>query len=61
MNLGFSEHQVRFLDELGTIRNGIKYYGRRFDKEYAKKVLDFMKETYSKLKDIVEKDLKGGE
>ncbi|MFT4312259.1 MAG: hypothetical protein ACMXYF_03445 [Candidatus Woesearchaeota archaeon] len=35
--LQFTESQVRFLDELRYFRNGILYYGKRFDGEYAKK------------------------
>lgn len=56
--LDFSDNQIRFLDELRKIRNGIKYYGKKSDKGYTKKVLDFMKEIYGKLKEIVEKGLK---
>lgn len=56
--LDFSDNQIRFLDELRKIRNGIKYYGNKSDKEYTKKALDFMKEVYIELKNIVEKGLK---
>lgn len=51
--IGLSEKQVIFLDKLRYFRNGIMYYGKRFDKEYAQKVVKYTKETYSKLKDIV--------
>ena len=45
-NLGFSEHEVRFMDEVRYHRNGIKYYGKNFDKEYAEKVFAFMEKIY---------------
>ncbi len=48
--LGFTESQIQFLDQLRFFRNGILYYGKRFDKEYAEKVIDFTKKTYEKLK-----------
>lgn len=31
-------------------RNGILYYGTRLDEEYAKKVVEFTKKIYPKLK-----------
>lgn len=50
--LGFSEKEVHFLDELRFFRNGILYYGNSFDAEYAKKVVDFTKKIFPKLKEI---------
>jgi len=47
--LNFSENEVRFIDDLRYFRNGVKYYGRRFDKEYAEKVLKFLKEIRPRL------------
>ncbi|MFH1396375.1 MAG: hypothetical protein ABIG93_03180 [archaeon] len=47
--LNFSESEMRFLDQLRYFRNGILYYGKRFDKEYAEKVIGFLKELYSRL------------
>jgi len=41
--LGFNESEVGFANQLRYFRNGIKYYGKRFDEEYAEKVIDFMK------------------
>lgn len=52
-NLGFPEQDVRFINELRYFRNGIKYYGRILDKEYAKRVLDFFEATYPKLRRLV--------
>lgn len=52
-NLGFSEGGLQFLDELRYFRNGILYYGRRLDAEYAKKVLEFMNKVYPKLRVFV--------
>ena len=49
-NLSFSEEDISFVDELRYNRNGIKYYGRIFEKDYADKVLEFMKSAYYRLK-----------
>ena len=49
-NMGFSETEVQFLNQLRYFRNGILYYGTRLDKEYAEKVLEFTKINYLKLK-----------
>jgi len=51
--LGFSSFDVRFVNELRYFRNGIKYYGKMLDKEYADKVFDFLNKIYSKLKKLV--------
>jgi hypothetical protein len=51
-NLGFAEHDVRFMNELRHYRNGILYYGKSFDAEYGLKVLEFMKKVYPKLKNL---------
>jgi len=48
--LGFSDIETKFMDELRYFRNGIKYYGKRFDENYAKKVLEFMAKAIKKLK-----------
>jgi hypothetical protein len=48
--LGFSEAEAKFMDDLRYFRNGIKYYGKRFGKEYAEKVLGFMETATAKLK-----------
>lgn len=48
--LGFSEAEVSFMNQLRYFRNGIKYYGKIFDKEYAQKVMDFLYRSLIKLK-----------
>lgn len=48
-NLNFSENEVDFMNQLRYFRNGIKYYGRKLDKEYANEVFYFMKKIYPKL------------
>ena len=53
-NLGFSENEVQFADQLRFFRNGILYYGTELDEGYAMKVLDFLKEMIPKLKKILE-------
>lgn len=45
-NIGFSEKDVLFMNSLRYFRNGIKYCGRIFSKEYAKKVFDFLNKSY---------------
>ena len=47
--LGFSNEEVLFANQLRYFRNGIKYYGKRFDKEYAEKVLAFLEKARRKL------------
>lgn len=49
-NLGLSEVEVQFLDQLRYFRNGILYYGKRFDKEYAEKVIEFTTKIYKRTK-----------
>ncbi|MBS3066722.1 hypothetical protein J4205_02760 [Candidatus Pacearchaeota archaeon] len=50
--IGFSETEAKVMDELRYFRNGIKYYGKRFDSEYAKKILKFSGETSIRLKHL---------
>ena len=47
--LGFSESDITILDQLRYFRNGILYYGKRFDKEYAEKIIQFTKKIYKNL------------
>lgn len=47
--LEIPERDVRFMNELRYFRNGIKYYGQKFDKEYAEKVLIFLNTLYKTL------------
>src|SRR3989344_5248256 len=41
--LNFNEYEVEFVNKLRYFRNGILYYGKRFDKEYADKVIESTK------------------
>ncbi|MEM2131200.1 MAG: hypothetical protein QXR96_01625 [Candidatus Woesearchaeota archaeon] len=49
--LDFTEKEISLLDQLRYFRNGILYYGKRFDKEYAEKIIEFTKKKYLKLKE----------
>ncbi|MFA6073016.1 MAG: hypothetical protein WC758_02810 [Candidatus Woesearchaeota archaeon] len=40
--LNFNEKDLQFCDQLRYFRNGIMYYGKSFDKEYAKKTISFL-------------------
>ena len=55
--LGFTEKDIQFADQLRYFRNGILYYGTSLDKEYADKVLEFTKKTYPRLKELLKGDL----
>ena len=52
-NIGFSESDVQLLDQLRYFRNGILYYGKRLDKEYAEKVIEFTKKMYFRLNEMI--------
>ena len=52
--LGFSNAEVRLVDELRYFRNGIKYYGKVMGWDYGKKVISFINKIYPKLKRLVE-------
>jgi len=49
-NLGFSELERRFMNEIRYYRNGTKYYGTMLDNDYADKVLSFLEKIYPRLK-----------
>ncbi len=51
--LNFLEEDIRFMNELRYFRNGILYYGKSLNKEYAKKVVDFLKKMLPKLKKLI--------
>lgn len=51
LELGFSYRDTEFMDELRYFRNGILYYGKRFDAGYGEKVLDFLRQVYPRLTD----------
>jgi hypothetical protein len=48
-NLGFSEFEISFVNELRQSRNGINYYGKLYDKDYAKSCYEFLLELNHKL------------
>ena len=48
-NLKFEEKDVRFMNDLRYYRNGILYYGKDFDVDYGKKVVEFSNRIYPKL------------
>lgn len=52
-NLQFKEQDIQFLDQMRFFRNGMLYYGTILDKEYAEKVIEFTKNNYQKLMEIV--------
>lgn len=41
--LKFSQKDIQFMDQLRYFRNGIKYYGKSFSAEYAKKAIEYVK------------------
>ena len=47
--LEFSESDVQFLNQLRYFRNGIMYYGKKFDKEYTEKVFNFLRKIRKRL------------
>jgi len=46
----FSGEEIYFVDKLRYFRNGMLYYGKKFDKEYAMRVLSFLEKVQEKLK-----------
>ena len=53
--LGFSEKETLIMNDLRYHRNGIQYYGKSFDENYARKVLEFLDRMYPILKNIAGK------
>ena len=53
--LEYDEKDVQFLNQLRYFRNGIAYYGKSFEKDYAEKVVEFLDKIYPKLKNEVSK------
>ena len=51
--LNFNEIDIQFINQLRYFRNGILYYGKIFDKEYAEKVLHFLEKVHSSLKQML--------
>jgi len=52
-NQGFKQTTIDLLDELRYFRNGIKYYGKKLDEEYAQKCLELLKQNYDLLKKLI--------
>jgi len=50
--LRFSETEIYFANQLRYFRNGITYYGRSFDADYAKKVIEFLDKIYKRLQNV---------
>lgn len=51
--LGFSDKEILFANQLRYFRNSILYYGTLLDKEYAEKVLEFTDKIRLKLKELL--------
>ncbi|MEK6900168.1 MAG: hypothetical protein AABX05_03520 [Nanoarchaeota archaeon] len=49
-DIHFNESEIQFLDQLRYFRNGILYYGKRLDAEYANLIIEFTKKIYNRLK-----------
>ena len=47
--LDFSEFDVQFVNQLRYFRNGIMYYGKKFDSNYAENVFIFLRKIRKKL------------
>jgi hypothetical protein len=51
--LNFSEREVLFMNQLRYFRNGIKYYGKIFEKDYSEKIDKFLYSCLKKLKRFI--------
>lgn len=49
----FLDFEINLMNEIRRFRNGIKYYGKRYTKEEAEKIIDFMNSFLPKLKKLV--------
>ncbi len=56
-NLEFTDKEIGFLNQIRFFRNGMLYYGTKIDVEYAKKVIKFTKQIYTKLIKIINKQI----
>lgn len=54
-NLSFSDFEVSFVNELRQARNGINYYGKLYEKDYAKSCYEFLIELNPKLDHLFKK------
>jgi len=48
-NMNFSENDIKFADQLRYFRNGIIYYGKIMDAEYAKKVAKYINTVHHEI------------
>ena len=55
--LAFHESDVKFANELRYFRNGVVYYGKSLDAEYAKKIMEFLGRIYPILEKLVRDDI----
>ncbi len=53
-NLKFPDSDIIFMNDLRYFINGIQYYEKILDKEYAQQVLDFMNRIFIKLKKLID-------
>jgi len=53
--IGLNETETRFINDLRFFRNGILYYGKDFDSNYAKKVLKFVNNIFPVLRKSLKK------
>jgi len=47
--LNFSDYEISFTNKLRASRNGINYYGKIFEKEYAQECYIFLKNIAKKI------------
>jgi hypothetical protein len=57
LDIGFSGSDAKTMDELRYFRNGIKYYGKRFSKDYAIKIVGLMNRLVEVLKEMIKKSI----
>ena len=55
--IGVPEKEVMFINELRYLRNGMLYYGKPVDKEYAEKAITFAKKMMPRLKKMAEEKI----
>lgn len=53
--MGFEDKDILFVNDMRYFRNSVTYYGKILGKEYAKKVANFTKEIYPKIKEKCQK------
>lgn len=52
--LGIQETDIETLNQLRYFRNGILYYGKHFDAEYAQIIIEFTKKLYKHLQETLQ-------